>query len=361
MTNPDESYDDMPHVAAYDSFNDFVESGVPENWWHPQYRFKRFADRYPLTTQFQMAVCMLIQEAFRQNRRGGSARKQAHENVTQEFVKWGNLDHYLPGIKIEPDDLARYIDSVFNHCRAHHGFPKFLDRDELLVELGVMPNHGRRGDPAPARMLVYSMIPAEAGTVAYLFGPSQAGKTFVAVDLCHALADHDRKDFFGRAIDEHVGSVIIAAEGAGAIDNRILTVERAKSKRADPLPITWIPAPRISNTADIKALINQLKKIAVEFDRTYGVRLGLIVIDTELAAFQITTRTTTHWQPKASKKCNRLAEHLAQLFSRYITRIRTAPYAARAQGGLSRTLSCGCSRTSISLPAKPRGGASLRL
>ncbi|GEP06033.1 hypothetical protein MOX02_40710 [Methylobacterium oxalidis] len=137
--------------------------------------------------------------------------------------------------------------------------------------------------PDPPRYLVKHMLPAEG--VAMLGGQSGAGKTFTAIDLAVSLATGE--PFFGRRIGEQVGTLILAAEGAGTIATRI---EAARTARAGVkrLPIAWMGAvPNLADAEEVRALQPKLREVDKRMREAFGVRLGLIIIDTMAAAFAL--------------------------------------------------------------------------
>lgn len=135
--------------------------------------------------------------------------------------------------------------------------------------------------PDPPRYLIKNLLPAEG--VAILGGQSGAGKTFTGVDLSVSLGTGE--PFFGLRVVERVGTLIFAAEGAGTLAARI---EAARSVRASgkPLPIAWMGAvPNLADPQEIKALQPRIRAVDARMREQFGVRLGLIVIDTLAAAF----------------------------------------------------------------------------
>ena len=137
--------------------------------------------------------------------------------------------------------------------------------------------------PEPPRYLIKHLLPAEG--VAILGGQSGAGKTFTGVDLAVSLATG--QPFFGRRVVETVGTLILAAEGAGTLASRI---EAARATRADgkPLSIAWMGAvPNLADAEEIKGLQPKIRAVDARMRAQFGVRLGLIAIDTLAAAFAL--------------------------------------------------------------------------
>lgn len=137
--------------------------------------------------------------------------------------------------------------------------------------------------PEPPRSLVKNLLPAEG--VAVVGGQSSAGKTFIVTNLAVSLAT--MQPFFGRRVMERVGTLILAAEGAGTMPSRI-AVARGDQTKAERLPIAWLGAvPNLADPAAIAALQPKIRAVDLRFRREFGVRLGLISIDTLAAGFAL--------------------------------------------------------------------------
>ncbi|WP_191970150.1 AAA family ATPase [Methylobacterium planeticum] len=139
------------------------------------------------------------------------------------------------------------------------------------------------GDEAtdPPRYLVKGVVPAEGITM--VGGQSGAGKTFIVVDLAVSAALGE--PFFGHRMVESVGTLILAAEGAGTLSSRIEAARRSRAQ-GQSLPIAWLAAvPSLSDADEVKALQPKIQAVADRMLKVHGVRLGLIIIDTLAAAF----------------------------------------------------------------------------
>ncbi|MGF3026952.1 AAA family ATPase [Methylobacterium aquaticum] len=194
-------------------------------------------------------------------------------------VKGDAVDWIAAGGTVE--ELWRLVDeAATSPSDATPAAPSAEVSDEALL-LGFVFD----GDaPAePPRYLVKNMLPAEGVTI--LGGQSGAGKTFIAVDLATSLATGE--PFFGRRVVERVGTVILAAEGAGTMEGRV-TAARMELTDEACLPITWLGAVgNLANPAEVAALQPRIQAAERRFRERFGVRLGLIVIDTLAAAFAL--------------------------------------------------------------------------
>ena len=163
--------------------------------------------------------------------------------------------------------------------------------------------------PEPPRFLVKHLLPAEG--VAILGGQSGAGKTFTAIDL--AAAAGTGQPFFGRRIVERVGTLILAAEGAGTLPGRIEAVRKAKSD-GNPLPIAWMGAvPNLADADEVKALVPKIRAVDLLMRERFGMRLGLIVIDTLAAAFALKDENDAAEAQQALRHMRMLGEPLGAL------------------------------------------------
>lgn len=200
--------------------------------------------------------------------------------------KWDNRPDWLETTIMK---ACAVVKNVAEGRRPAEAIPP--DVAKVAIEAGPLVGFVFDGDApiAPSRELVKHMLPVEG--VAFLGGQSGAGKTFVAVDLAIALAsknaDHSNCGFFGRKICERVGVAIFAAEGFGTLTLRIKAAKKHRGLHAN-LPIAHLgDVPDLANMAQIDLVGTWLVALNDEFRRKFGVRLGLIVIDTVAAAFNL--------------------------------------------------------------------------
>lgn len=131
--------------------------------------------------------------------------------------------------------------------------------------------------------LIKGLLPRNG--IAFIGGQSGAGKTFIAVDLAVALATG--QTFFQRKIKEKVGVVFIAGEGAQTLQPR-LTVARMARNVDTTLPIAWTDNfPDFTKEEEVKGFMRKLRGLKAQMLRTYGVRLGAIIVDTLAAVFSL--------------------------------------------------------------------------
>jgi hypothetical protein len=141
---------------------------------------------------------------------------------------------------------------------------------------------GDQSPPAPSE-LIKGLLPCVG--VAFMGGQSGAGKTFIAIDLAVALAIGGPVEFFGRRVKERVGVAIFAAEGRGTIASR-LHVAKDHRSATGRLPIVTVMRDfNLADQGEVALFIDALAAIADRLRANFGVRLGLIIIDTLAAGF----------------------------------------------------------------------------
>ncbi|MGF6920742.1 AAA family ATPase [Paraburkholderia sp. 40] len=119
----------------------------------------------------------------------------------------------------------------------------------------------------PLRCLVRGVLPASG--LAALYGPSGSGKSFLALDLCAAIAGGE--DWFGRRVDA-APVLYVCLEGAAGMGKRV-NAWRKHHGRTLPEQMGFITQPfDLRSAADVDALCAAVSAA--------GLRDGLIVIDT---------------------------------------------------------------------------------
>jgi hypothetical protein len=159
---------------------------------------------------------------------------------------------------------------------------------------------------APQAMLIEDVLPLEG--LPFIGGQSSAGKTFIAVLMAACAATG--KPFFGHEVTERVGSVIVAAEGKAMLRSRILAALKELGVDAEAeVPIAWVKEiPDFSNKHGLAAFIKRLQAISDHFKEKFGVRLGLVFVDTVSASFDIEEEADNAEASRVCKIMRRVAE-----------------------------------------------------
>jgi AAA domain/Bifunctional DNA primase/polymerase, N-terminal len=158
--------------------------------------------------------------------------------------------------------------------------------------------------PAPQKMLIEDVLPAEGLT--FIGGQSSAGKTFIAVLMAICVATG--LPFFGRRVNERVGTVIVAAEGRGALRTRIAAASKELGIEQD-LPIAWVKEVPDFNTPEaLQKLIKQLRAISEHLKTKFGVRLGLVFFDTVSASFNLQDEASNSEAAQVCKVMRKIGE-----------------------------------------------------
>lgn len=144
------------------------------------------------------------------------------------------------------------------------------------------------------------------GEVSMLAGPSQSGKSFLALD--QALAIARGVDWFGHKV-VHGGVLYCASESAVGVRRKRLPAYRKHYNVAhEPIPFTLIQKPLDLYASDehVDALIEEAAHWSRRYQAQHGVKLELIVIDTLSAA-------TPGWDENSSRDVGPVLARCARL------------------------------------------------
>jgi AAA domain len=137
-------------------------------------------------------------------------------------------------------------------------------------------------EATPISWLVRDLFPDRS--VSLIIGESQAGKSFVAIDLAVAVASG--RTFFGKDTVQG-GVLIIAAEGAFTIPGRMKSARR-EIPASEKLPIVVIDQPPDLTTPEgITQILRVAKHVDEKMQLTFSIPLSLVIIDTLMSAFTV--------------------------------------------------------------------------
>jgi AAA domain-containing protein len=150
--------------------------------------------------------------------------------------------------------------------------------------------------PTPRPKLIDGLLLTTG--LCFLGGQGSAGKTFIAVGIAVALATGT--SFFGRAVNEQVGTLIIAAEGREDMQARITAAKKHLGIEID-LPVLWMAVPVFNDT-----FLKDLDRVNAWMNAKHNVRLGAVMLDTVSASFDLKEEddnaeaamqiAATHWR-----------------------------------------------------------------
>jgi AAA domain len=181
----------------------------------------------------------------------------------------------------------------------HKGNGKAQGGDEISLPPGIICDGGAAIAPRPK--LIDGLL-STTGLV-FLGGQGSAGKTFIAVAMAVALATGE--PFFGRAVNEKVGTLIIAAEGREDMQARIAAAK--KHIGIEPyLPILWMPVPEFGAT-----FLKDLDRVNAWMKLEHDVRLGAVILDTVSASFALADEADNAEAAKACKVLRQMGDHIS--------------------------------------------------
>lgn len=144
-----------------------------------------------------------------------------------------------------------------------------------------------------ANWLVEDLIPDNA--VGLIVGESQAGKSFVCMNLAGSIACG--KPFFTKRIIEKGGTIYVGAEGqfsirerleaefAGSIKSYLEEKDTSDQTVLSDMPIAVIDnVPDLAESDEVKRLLKSISDVSNEMQERFKVPLKLIIVDTMIAA-----------------------------------------------------------------------------
>jgi len=140
-------------------------------------------------------------------------------------------------------------------------------------------------------------------SVNLIVGESQAGKTFVALDLAVAVASG--RPFFGKRVTKG-GVLYIASEGAMTVPGRLKAARQGLPNDEKLIAVIHEPPPDLMNEKDVDRIIATAQRINEQMLDATGCPLSLIIIDTMVSSFAINNWNEVGETSKAMKMLNRI-------------------------------------------------------
>lgn len=204
----------------------------------------------------------------------------SEETAYDLMLEWNAVKALPPW---EEDELRIKVENAYTYAQNPAGVltPEF-EMHGVSIEApehkALLPGGWTwQGDPVKfdTQWLLYQKLP-RVGT-ALLVAPSGAGKTFLTARLAACLAKGE--PFFGTVPDETAGSVLLAGEGTSGIAARLSVLGREER-----LPIASRAVSMLNDAATVTQLVEGLVEVAATMKERWGVRLGMVCIDTLAAS-----------------------------------------------------------------------------
>ena len=117
-----------------------------------------------------------------------------------------------------------------------------------------------------------------------IIGASQAGKSYLALDLAVAIATG--RPFLGKAVSQG-GILYIATEGQITIRRRLMAARQGLALNEKLIAIIQEPPSNFMNADDVDRIIATAKHINEEMLKATGLPLVMVIIDTMISGFDI--------------------------------------------------------------------------
>ncbi len=175
---------------------------------------------------------------------------------------------------LEAFDFEDEAVGMVERTRAVEGKPGASLDDDIL--------DGAGGEIEEIDWIIEGVSPARGACVT-IAGQSRAGKTFVAVKM--AIDAAIGRPFYKREIDERVGAYFLLWEGdASDMKKRVAAYKLQHGIEGD-LPIAWrFMDCRLTDPHTMADVKHRIARLNALFQARHGVRLGLLFVDTLVAA-----------------------------------------------------------------------------
>jgi hypothetical protein len=145
-------------------------------------------------------------------------------------------------------------------------------------------------------------------SVNLIVGESQAGKSFVALDLAVAIASG--RPFFGKRVTKG-GVLYIAAEGAVTIPGRLKAARQGMSWDEKLIAIMQEPPPDLMDDGAVDRIVATARHINEQMLKETGFPLVAIIIDTMMSGFAISNWNEAGETSAAMKVLSRIQRQVS--------------------------------------------------
>jgi hypothetical protein len=210
----------------------------------------------------------------------------------------GNSEKYngIIGLKQSGETFARVSTRAKENGQARKPEAEADGYDGLVPPLGLLRDTGEEIKAPP--YLVKHTIPDDA--VGLIVGQSGMAKTGIAMHLgvaCAAFGDYTNEDgtplaFFGRRIKRKIGVLFVAFEGGKLPLKCRMRAAKKQHGIEEEIPFVLclpegIGITNLSLPEDRKTFAAYCKKVDKWMQRTFGVKLEMVIVDTLQAAYAI--------------------------------------------------------------------------
>lgn len=158
------------------------------------------------------------------------------------------------------------------------------EKTEVINATPALVPFYREGQHSRKRItwLVKDIFPRD--TVGLIVGESQAGKSFLAIDL--AVAISEGRPFLGHETTQG-GVLYIATEGGITIPGRLRAARQGSDFKETPVFVMDDPPADLMIASEVGRVIKTAQQISAEMLETTGRPLAMIIIDTLMFALDI--------------------------------------------------------------------------
>jgi hypothetical protein len=196
----------------------------------------------------------------------------------------------------DPKDEEKMPDFLGNLER------KFKAKAAEIASPSLVPYYWEGEHPSiRISWLVDDLFPMRS--VNLIVGESQAGKTFIALDLAVAIASG--RPFFGKQVKKG-GVLYIAPEGAITIPGRLKAARQGLSWDEKLVAVIQEPPPDLMDESAVDRIIATAKHINEQMLKGTGFPLAVIIIDTMMSGFTIGNWNEVGETSKAMKMLSRI-------------------------------------------------------
>lgn len=212
------------------------------------------------------------------------------------------------------DELAVKVENAYRYAQNPAGVEatEYVFRDVKIEAPAPPPKpkskwHAHGDEWRGAVTWLYKGLLPTTG-VCLLNGPSQSGKTFVALELADSL--RSGRPFFGHAPRMKGATIILSAEGFGSMKHRMA----ALGENGERLPIATRYVGNLCAPGEWTELTQDIQAKAEEMAEEYGMPVRMIILDTLSASGAMEDENDNSEAGRVMRAFGELSEALGCLF-----------------------------------------------